>query len=106
MKRFKIYLYLVAMALLVGCGPSDRALKIAKISGDSTLGEMKYNEMCARCHGADGRGGRGLNLIKHRRAHDDAELIDTILEGGNGMPTFKHLEDQTIADIISHIRAL
>ena len=94
------------MLLIAGCGPSDRALRIAKISGDSDVGEMKYNEMCARCHGEDGRGGRGYNLIKHRRAHDDAELIDTILEGGGGMPSFKHLEDQTIADIISHIRAL
>ena len=74
-----------------------RALRIAELSGDPNVGEPLYNEMCSRCHGVSGRGGAGLNLIEHRDGHEDAELIDTVLEGGSGMPSFKRLEDQEIA---------
>ena len=106
MNRLKYFIYAIFASTLIGCSPSDRALKIAELSGDPNVGEVLYNEMCSRCHGVSGRGGVGLNLIEHRDGHEDAELIDTVLEGGGGMPSFKRLEDQEIADIISHIRAL
>ena len=106
MRPSYLVLSIFYMSIISGCGPSERALNIAELSGDPEVGKTHYNDLCARCHGEDGRGGRGLNLIKHRKHHDDAELIDTVLEGGGGMPSFGYLEDQLIADIISHIREL
>lgn len=106
LSRIKILLIVIITCLFIACAPSERALKIAKLSGDAAEGRVYYENKCSRCHGTDGMGGQGLNLIEHRDGHDDAELIDTILEGSGTMPSFNHLEDQVIADIISHIRAL
>ena len=92
--------------IFVCCGPSDRALRIAKLSGEGETGKPLYNDLCSRCHGLDGRGGKGANLIKHRSHHDDAELIDSVIEGGGGMPSFRSLEDQELADIVRYIRTL
>ena len=106
LRRIKTVLIAFLTCLLFACAPSERALKIAKLNGNAAEGKVYYENKCSRCHGTDGRGGQGLNLIEHRDGHDDAELIDTILEGSGSMPSFNHLEDQEIADIISHIRAL
>ena len=102
----KIFLIPLVMSLAISCAPSERAVRISKLQGIAMTGKVHYNELCSNCHGSDGRGGRGVNLIEHRDGHDEAELIDMILEGGNGMPSYQHLEDQLIADIISYIMNL
>lgn len=92
--------------LLSACGASDRAVAISELSGDAEAGAPLYSDNCSRCHGATARGGSGPDLVSHLKDHDEAELIDEILEGSGGMPSFKSLEDQQIADIIAHIRRL
>lgn len=93
--------------ILPACGPSERAQAISQLNGNASNGEQFYTEYCKNCHAADGRGGpRGVDLIKHRSHHDDAELIDQIIEGGGNMPSFGYLDDQVIADIISYIHSL
>ena len=100
------YISVVFLTLIIGCGPGERALSIDDLSGDPVTGELQYNDLCSRCHETNGRGGRGANLIEHRDGHDDAELIEYVLEGSGIMPSFSYLDDQVIADIIAHIRSL
>ncbi len=51
-------------------------------------GASLFGTHCAVCHGIDGSGGKGPNLLKpnYERASTDAALIQLISEGGGGMP--------------------
>ena len=52
-------------------------------------GRMLYESRCARCHGADGKGGdRGPAITTRLGAHDDTEIAALVRTGlpGRGMP--------------------
>src|SRR4051794_5667124 len=53
-------------------------------------GAQLYNSSCAGCHGPDGIGGRGPNLVRQLGSHNlkDDELLATIRNGvaGTDMP--------------------
>ena len=106
MSLYQLVLTVSLTSLLSACGASDRAVAISELSGDAEAGAPLYSENCSRCHGATAQGGSGPNLVSHIKDHDEAEVIDVILEGSGGMPSFNSLGDQQIADIIAHIKSL
>src|SRR5947207_9797762 len=72
-------------------------------------GAKLYATSCAGCHGPDGSGGRGPNLI-HRAASNplsDRTLFSTIRDGlpGTDMPPTKLPDDQTW-NLVAFIRVL
>ena len=92
--------------LVVGCSSSDRAIEISKLETDPTRGKSLYQTLCKGCHGARGTGRSGPNLVTHIQHHDVDEFADYILEGPGSMPSFDHLENQEIADLIAYIETL
>lgn len=66
---------------------------------------------CARCHGADGKGGKGPNLASEKRQakwkESDEKLVKKITNGGLFMPKFgKKLKPEEIKAIADHVRTL
>jgi len=52
-------------------------------------GQEIYESNCARCHGADGIGTRGPDLIDINTNVPDMQVaIDQVINGGGGMPSF------------------
>ena len=52
-------------------------------------GQAIYESNCARCHGADGIGTRGPDLIDINTNVPDPQVsIDQVINGGGGMPSF------------------
>lgn len=97
--------------MFAGCGVHPRVPDIQALTGDAVAGEALYGTHCGTCHGADGLGGSVDHEIVesddgHGHSHDDEEVINTILKGRTGMPSFDSLSDQEIADIVAHIHTL
>ena len=76
-----------------------------------------YTDTCSNCHKADGAGGSvtfsegdpplKVPTFKSERqtSEPDAEYIEQIKEGGDGMPSFKkRLNDSQIAQLVAYIR--
>lgn len=88
-----------------------------KAAGSSVLPEAAdsgaelFQTNCARCHGPDGKGGKGPNLASEKRQakwrESDAKLIKKITSGGMFMPSFgKKLKPEEIKAIADHVRTL
>ena len=104
--------------------PDGRRIVAEKIDGDDRnvdLGRAHYQQFCAGCHGADGRGGAQTFMphIQNLTQKDYIEFLPdgylfTVIAGGGGsvgkstmMPAWKvTLSEQDIKDIIAHIRSL
>jgi mono/diheme cytochrome c family protein len=91
-------------ALLLGTALAD--------PGDPTAGEATYQAICIACHGADGRGPVGANLVddETRLAKSDEELLKSISEGQIGElgampPLAGALDEQQQRDVLAYIRA-
>jgi mono/diheme cytochrome c family protein len=74
-------------------------------------GAELFAASCARCHGADGTGGKGPNLASEKRQakwrDSDAKLVKKITNGGMFMPSFgKKLKPDEIKAIADHVRTL
>ena len=102
-KGFSCFIFLF---LIIGCEPSDRAIEISRLKADSSQGEALYQYLCSGCHGTQGRGRSGPNLVTHIQHHDVDEFADYIIEGPGSMPSFSHLDNQEIADIIVYLQTL
>jgi mono/diheme cytochrome c family protein len=74
-----------------------------------------FNEKCARCHGADGRGetvvGRMLSVPDFtdggwwKKEARDERFIESITEGKDEMPAFgKKLSRQEIRSLVAYVR--
>ena len=92
-----------------GYGNARRA-RILGLTGTPATGEGVYLVDCALCHRADGTGrtggGTGKDLTEWLRDHDDAAVVDAILDGRPGMPAFgAALADQEVADLAAYLRA-
>ncbi|MBI4224512.1 MAG: cytochrome c [Deltaproteobacteria bacterium] len=90
------------------------------VQADSAVGKAKFEQICAACHGADGKGGgpaaqglaiRPRDLSATKRT--DAELKKIIKEGGPAVglsplmpPWGGALSDQEIEAVLGHIRSL
>ena len=72
-------------------------------------GEKLYARSCAGCHGPDGSGGRGPNLVQRPMWHplSDEKVFSTIREGlpGAGMPPTNLSDDETW-QLVAFIHAL
>jgi cytochrome c553 len=93
----------------------------ARAEANAANGEVLFAQLCAGCHGKDGRGGAHTfmphvdNLTKkgYIEQMPDEYLAFVISEGGAAsgksafMPSWKSkLSEQDIADIIAHVRSL
>jgi cytochrome c oxidase cbb3-type subunit 3 len=100
---------------------------VASLGGSAERGKPLYEENCAGCHGADGRGegrGTGVTLSREREfaimppalnnpgfqvAAPDA-MIATIIKQGRPsgiMPAFRTvLSDAEVADVVAYVRQL
>ena len=70
-----------------------------------------FANSCARCHGADGKGGKGPNLTSEKRQlkwkDSDEKLVRKITKGGFIMPSFKKkLKPEEIKAIAAYVRTL
>lgn len=74
-------------------------------------GAELFANNCARCHGADGTGGKGPDLTSEKRQakwkDSDEKLVKKITNGGFIMPSFrKKLKADEIQAIADHVRTL
>jgi mono/diheme cytochrome c family protein len=72
-------------------------------------GYQAYRGMCAACHLTDGQGqalvgAPALNKNPLVTSSDKADVIKLVLSGRNTMPSFKSLNDDQLADILSYVR--
>jgi len=97
---------------------------IASGAGDVAKGKAKYQELCASCHGASGKGDgpAATGLPTKPRNHTDAaymtklkdqQVFDFIKKGGQAMgksplmPAWGgQISDEQIRDIVAYIRTL
>jgi mono/diheme cytochrome c family protein len=70
------------------------------------LGRGIYAQQCARCHGADGRGGAGPRLAGRMESAfpDPAEQAEVVREGRRGMPAFPRLSDDELDAVVRYTR--
>ncbi len=77
---------------------------------DIADGKRLFRLHCARCHGIDGAGGEGSNLVraKLKYAPDDESLIEVMGEGipGTGMPAFWTLDEKQATRVAGYVRTL
>lgn len=102
-----------AFAVLAGTATAQTSPSPLKNSaaGHADAGAHTFSTYCSGCHGADGRGGeRAPNIATTRNiiALSDEDLIAIVQKGvsGSGMPAFGFLGDQTIMDVVAHLRDL
>src|SRR6187402_639891 len=80
----------------------------------SAQAETTFNSVCARCHGADGKGGIGAGTAnaprnftdgEFQRSRTDAQLKDAIRKGKGAMPAFGNLyPDADLNALVAKIR--
>ncbi|HEX4065309.1 MAG TPA: PQQ-binding-like beta-propeller repeat protein [Acidobacteriaceae bacterium] len=74
------------------------------------LGQRRYMQFCAGCHGADARGGDKAASLATRLSvitRSDAQLLDIVRNGtDSGMPPFAQLGDDNLRAIIRYLHTL
>jgi putative heme-binding domain-containing protein len=109
--RILIYLLVLSSLSFAQADRDAHALKnpLAQQPQAIDAGKSQFGQACAACHGANGEGGRGPNLVQsdHVRRMTDDQLFNTIRRGipGGGMPAFP-LPDTTIWQIVTYLRSL
>lgn len=114
----------VGLALLIGImsvgfagGAGLKDLSSAAKGGDPVSGREIYVNTCIRCHGIDGKGAQGINLVpppadlSSQAVQDrlDGTLFRRIHEGkpNTAMGAWKHsLSDDEIWDVLAYVRTL
>lgn len=97
-------------------GPQEEKKQSKSVSAEQLArAKSLFNEKCARCHGADGRGetvvGRMLSVPDFtneqwwKKEARDARFIESITEGKNEMPAFgKKLSRSEIRSLAAYVR--
>jgi cytochrome c len=100
-----------ASLLVAGAGAfaADKA-------GDAAKGKDTFEANCSVCHNSDstdvkvGPGLKGLfkrEALANKKKVNDANVLDVINNGGNGMPAFAdQLSDQEKADLLAYLKTL
>ena len=102
----------IALGVAFGAGTfSPRATGTALTSGTDVSGAELFENNCARCHGSDGKGGKGPNLASAKRQEkwkdSDEKIVKKITKGGFIMPAFEEkLKPEEIKAIAVHVRTL
>jgi mono/diheme cytochrome c family protein len=84
-----VALVVAAGLFLTACGGDSEP---SGGGGEDSLGQIVYEDNCARCHGPDGEGGVGPQLGDGAVAEnfpDIADQIAVIRDGRNGMPAWE-----------------
>ena len=80
---------------------------LAQVKAAIEQGQAVYRSNCAFCHGMDGKGGRGPDLVSRELVHGDtdAALRRVIKNGvpGSSMPSF-NLEEPDLRPLIVYLR--
>jgi cytochrome c oxidase cbb3-type subunit 2 len=121
MKRFAV----AAAVLIVGCAPAKTDSREAMPSvQDQTAGAKLYEQHCAICHGATGKGDgyaaaylypkpRDFSLAQYKirstesgNLPTDADLDATLVRGmpGSAMPSFANLKPEERKALIQHLK--
>ena len=77
---------------------------------DVAHGKRIFEVHCARCHGLDGVGGEGPNLMREnlRRSTEDDALLEIVDDGiaGTDMPGHGSLNTREIRNVAAYVRSL
>lgn len=77
--------------------------------GDVHQGQQLIRALCSRCHGIDGKGGKGPDLTDgvFRHGSTNAEITKNIRDGipGTGMPGLGEVLDEWNWQILAYLRA-
>ena len=77
---------------------------------DISHGKRIFEVHCARCHGLDGVGGEGPNLMREnlRRSTEDDALLEIVDDGiaGTDMPGHGSLNTREIRNVAAYVRSL
>lgn len=102
------------LLLLAGCSGQDSrpatGSVAAKQLSSNNQPQKLYAEMCASCHGPDGRGGVGpdLSASRYRYGKQSSEIEQSIMQGRpGGMPAFaSHLTAEQAAALAEYLRSM
>jgi cytochrome c oxidase cbb3-type subunit 3 len=103
---------LLVIALFVAIIMIAAGLSVPKVSaGFPDAGAELFKNNCARCHGADAKGGSGPDLTDPARRikwkDSDERIVDQVTNGGRRMPSFADkLTAEEIKSVAAHVRAL
>jgi cytochrome c551 len=98
----------MGLAFAVGCGGNSASNTAAAPAPVQTAnGEALFQQNCARCHGAQGRGGAGPAPKLAGTAMDAASIKTVILNGKGRMPKIQvsDTDAQSIADYVTKLPA-
>ncbi|MBC7899559.1 MAG: cytochrome c [Saprospiraceae bacterium] len=109
-KVLTLFCFIVLTAILANVFPPNAKGNTANIQKDVS-GATLFANNCARCHGGDGKGGKGPDLASEKRQakwkESDEKLVKKITKGGFFMPSFgKKLEPAEIKAIAAYVRTL
>jgi mono/diheme cytochrome c family protein len=96
-------------------GPSSAALSLSVVremavaaQSPETVGagQVAFDRVCKRCHGAEARGDAAPRLVPFSREYD--ELLGIVREGTGQMPpiSVRELPDEEVAAIVAYLRSL
>ena len=96
-------------ALLLAAPAAAQPLAEAS-AGDVAHGKLIFDIHCSRCHGLDGVGGEGPNLMREnlRRSTEDDALLEIVDNGiaGTDMPGHGSLNTREIRSVAAYVRSL
>jgi putative heme-binding domain-containing protein len=101
---------LALLAALLLAAPAA-AQPLAEASADDVAhGKRVFDIHCSRCHGLDGVGGEGPNLMREnlRRSTQDDALLEIVDDGiaGTDMPGHGSLNTREIRNVAAYVRSL
>jgi mono/diheme cytochrome c family protein len=74
--------------------------------GDAARGRAIYAARCAACHGPDGKGALGVNVVDRPMLDRAAELARLVRNGQGRMAAQPATTDREVADLVAHLRRL
>jgi len=89
----------VAAFVLALGSDTDEAIVAPTVSPGTSTGRL-YTQLCATCHGADGKG-RGT-VAPFRENLDAAIVAAMIVNGGTRMPDYPDLSEQSLNALVAH----
>jgi mono/diheme cytochrome c family protein len=102
---------LVGACAHIGSRPEAQILTAERrnetVDGDAAAGGAVYATQCAACHGANGEGGFGPNLIDSSVAQDYPRTVEQVEQGQGAMPAFEGvLTDPQIRDVAAYVHEI
>lgn len=91
------------LALTPACDDNGaRLADILKLDASAADGGSYFAQNCVSCHGADGGGTTGPNIM----GRDADVVVEAALAGPKSMPSFSSASDQELADVAAFVSEL